>query len=532
MKLVGLILLLPLACFSQVTSVEIQSIPGIQSSSSVRAPTFNEKSKRLGFLKVDEKSSAIMISDLTTSGDWSKPYVAFTLSRKDFLEGLSFTSNGNRLYFDLNNNLHFIDYLGGSTWSIPSKIGKPISEESGEYQPSILSNDNELFFLRSVRDYKTGGFFKKVYYSKKDLNWSKPKMFSYNKIDFDHGEYFSFAVMANGNTCILSTSVMPTAHNYIGQLRDSSFTDFREVNFSGGSIKWVSSDFTYGFGQTYTNPPRIIKINFDSNWFSSQQVNVAEVPVQRISVGSEVKSELVKPSGKYYGLLIGVSQYQDSKLNLDKPVRDAQQLADLLTSQYSFDKNNITMLSNPTRQEIISELYRLRSVITHNDNVLIFYAGHGFWDESIRQGYWWPKDAQASNPSFWLSNSDLREQIRGINSAHTLLISDACFSGGIFRTRDVGEIVKASLDIQMLYKTKSRRAITSGNLSSVPDQSVFFEYLTRKLLANEESFMPAQQLFFSLKTAVINNSLNIPQEGIITEAGDEGGDFIFVKRKQ
>jgi Caspase domain len=529
-KLIWLILFFPFVCLAQVHSVEIQSLPGMEQGSSLRAPTFNETSKRLGFVMLDGKSNAIMISELSASGKWSEPYVAFTLSKKDYVEGLSFDSNGNRLYFDWNSDLYLIDYLGTNIWSSPLKIEPPISSEPGEYQPSILNGGQELFFMRNVRDPINGKWIRRVFYSKKDMNWSAPKMLSFNGIEFDPSEYFNFSVIETKKTCFLSTSAKPSAHNYIGLLKDDVFTDFREINFSGGRINWVSSDFTYGFGITQTNPWKLIKVNFKSDWFSNSQVKNEQASIQRNSNDVTEKSELVKPTGKYFGLLIGVSQYQDSKLNLDKPLLDAQRLSDLLTTHYSFDRKDVTLLSNPSRQEIISELYRLRSAITPNDNLLIFFAGHGFWDEFIKQGYWWPKDAQASNPSFWLSNSDLREQIRGINSAHTLLISDACFSGGIFRTRNANEIINSSLDIKVLYKTKSRRAITSGNLSSVPDQSVFFEYLTKKLVENESLFMPAQQLFFSLKTAVINNSLNIPQEGIITETGDEGGDFIFIKK--
>jgi hypothetical protein len=81
-----------------------------------------------------------------------------------------------------------------------------------------------------------------------------------------------------------------------------------------------------------------------------------------------------------------------------------------------------------------------------------------------------------------------------------------------------------------LYKTKSRRAITSGNLTTVPDQSVFCDYLIKRLTENPEKFLSSQLLFSSLKLAVINNSLTIPQEGVINDAGDEGGDFIFIRK--
>jgi len=238
----------------------------------------------------------------------------------------------------------------------------------------------------------------------------------------------------------------------------------------------------------------------------------------------------VKPGGKYYALLIGVSKYNDVRLNLDHPVTDAKKMKEVLTHGYNFNPEQTMLLENPSRGEIFAALYKLRNKITPNDNLLIFYAGHGYWDEKIRQGYWWPRDANASDPSNWLSNSDLREQLRGISSAHTLLVSDACFSGGIFRTRDANSIKSASIDYQMLYKLPSRRAITSGTLTAVPDRSVFVEYFLKRLGQNQEKFLPSQMLFNSIRLAIINNSATVPQEGVIAETGDEGGDFIFQKK--
>lgn len=256
------------------------------------------------------------------------------------------------------------------------------------------------------------------------------------------------------------------------------------------------------------------------------RVQPAAVPSLTAAAG------MVKPSGRYFALIIGVSDYADDRLDLDKPARDAQQLQQTLTSHYSFSDSTVSLLLNPTRQNILLALYHLRKVISTKDNLLIFYAGHGFWDEEARQGYWWARDATPQDPSNWLSNSDLREQIRSIKSGHTLLISDACFSGGIFRTRSANSIQDAALDIQMLYKLPSRRAITSGTMTTVPDKSVFFEYLVKRLADNQEEFMTSQQLFDSFRQAVINNSMVVPQDGIIAEAGDEGGDFIFIRRKK
>lgn len=232
--------------------------------------------------------------------------------------------------------------------------------------------------------------------------------------------------------------------------------------------------------------------------------------------------------GTFYALLIGVSNYREDRLNLDKPEEDARELKQILVSKYNFEDSTITILFSPTREKILEELYRLRKKIKSTDNLLIFYAGHGYFDKDADQGYWWPSDAKPNNPANWLSNSDLREQIKSIKSRHTLLISDACFSGGIFKTRDVSSLMDAPNDIQQLYKMPSRRAMTSGTLTTVPDKSVFLEYLTKNLRENKSPFLSSQELFYRMRTAVIGNSPVVPQTGIIFQAGDEGGDFIFV----
>ncbi|MEQ1587864.1 MAG: caspase family protein [Cyclobacteriaceae bacterium] len=262
----------------------------------------------------------------------------------------------------------------------------------------------------------------------------------------------------------------------------------------------------------------------------SCRANIQDVALASSTKSSVSHSQLIKSKGKYFALVIGVSDYANYRLNLIRPALDAQKIADVITGQYNFDKENVSLLLNPTRQQILSELFSLRKKITLIDNLLIFYAGHGMYDEEAGQGYWWPRDADSDNPANWLSNSDLRDQIRGIKTSHTLLIADACFSGGIFRTRGPSTIESASLDIISLYKLPSRRAITSGTMTTVPDQSVFFDLLIKALKINPDMYLTSQGLFDSFRINVINNTLQVPQDGIISETGDEGGDFIFIKR--
>lgn len=275
-----------------------------------------------------------------------------------------------------------------------------------------------------------------------------------------------------------------------------------------------------------------LKISYLFNVKDIENQNPITNPVRTNTNSDGLEINKIKDGGKYFALIIGVANYDDPKMKLEHPTNDAFKLKEVLLNRYTFTDSTTFLVLNPTRQKLMSELFRLRKIIGPNDNLLIFYAGHGHWDEDARQGYWWPKDATTEDPSNWLSNSDLREQIRSIKSAHTLLISDACFSGGIFKTRSGAEIMNASKDIQLLYKMPSRRAMTSGTLTTVPDKSVFLEYLCKRLNENQAKFMSSQYLFDSFRAAVINNSNVVPQDGVIAETGDEGGDFIFILKNK
>lgn len=245
--------------------------------------------------------------------------------------------------------------------------------------------------------------------------------------------------------------------------------------------------------------------------------------------GSELIAEL--KSRKYYALIVGINNYGDPNIpTLSKPITDAKLLSQTLQNEYTFEKEHVILLENPTRANLIETFDDLSQRITNRDNLLIFYAGHGIWDERLKQGFWLPSDATKASKAQWLSNGTIRDYIRAIDSKHTLLITDACFGGSILKERAVFFNGKAMLE---MYKRPSRKAMTSGALSTVPDESVFIKYLVKNLTQNTAPLVSAEQIFGNFKVAVINNSETgqVPQYGAITLAGDEGGDFIFLKRQ-
>ena len=232
---------------------------------------------------------------------------------------------------------------------------------------------------------------------------------------------------------------------------------------------------------------------------------------------------------RFYAFIIGVNDYPDPTItDLNNPINDAQKLINVLTTRYMFDPKDVVFIKNATRAQIIDEFDKLTRRVTKNDNLLIFYAGHGYFDLNTELGYWLPSDASTRSTANWMANSQIKDYVAAIKSKHTLLIADACFSGGIFKTRKA--FSDATDQINRVFDKPSRKAMTSGALTEVPDQSAFLKFLVQRLEENTLNYLSAEELFSSFKTAVMNISPTVPMYGDIKDTGDEGGDFLFVLR--
>jgi len=230
----------------------------------------------------------------------------------------------------------------------------------------------------------------------------------------------------------------------------------------------------------------------------------------------------------YFALIIGVENYLQKDMKLNFPLRDTKKLREILVTEYTFEESNVITLSDPKRTQIFDAFGQLRKKLTLNDNLLIFYAGHGHWDEDLEQGYWLPSDALSKDKTNWISNAEIIDLIKGVKSKHTLLIADACFSGSIFITRKAFHEIDKSLELA--YSKKSRNGITSGANTPVPDKSVFIEMFIKKLQQNKEKYLIAEQMYLDFRDNVTNNS-QVGQRPLFGELdGNEGGEFIFIRK--
>jgi len=262
----------------------------------------------------------------------------------------------------------------------------------------------------------------------------------------------------------------------------------------------------------------------------TSQLAVAEPTDQQISERHTALFWERQDLGSYYALVIGVNNYTSFR-PLKTAVSDAKAVADVLRDLYGF---RTKLILNGTRRDIISALDKLRGELTQKDNLLVYYAGHGYFDEDADRGYWLPVDASGDSSADWISNADITDKLKALLAKHVMVVADSCYSGTL--TRGIKVTMRSSTYLKRLLAKKSRTVLTSGGLEPVMDagggeHSVFAEAFLNALRSNI-SVVDGTQLFVEVREQVRLAAPQDPQYSNVRFAGHEiGGDFLFVRKQ-
>ncbi len=257
-------------------------------------------------------------------------------------------------------------------------------------------------------------------------------------------------------------------------------------------------------------------------------------------VSQEVENRTPFKGGYYRALVIGNSIYQNKVgewPSLKTAVSDARAISDVLINQYGF--SDVETLENATRRDVLKALDELSKKALPDDNILVYYAGHGFMDNDSNRGYWVPVDAEGNDSSTFLRNSTIRDELNLIasRSKHTLLISDSCFSGTLLRegTRGIRQQGDSEKYFKKVSNKKSVQIMTAGGVEFVDDNyqssghSPFTYFLLNELKNNDRKMLTVSELSDNVIKTVANNVEQTPEAGVLQGAGDELGEFIFIK---
>uniref|UniRef100_A0A7V2ZKS7 Caspase family protein n=1 Tax=Ignavibacterium album TaxID=591197 RepID=A0A7V2ZKS7_9BACT len=457
-------------------------------------------------IKFYSKSNAVKLNVKMLPPDTIPPY--FTVNLPNVLPGYSI--NHRDSVFILSGLVS--DNLGKTRLYVNNNfVG---TYQNGPYSVPITLNKGDNLLTLLIMDKKNNKAEKKLrihYDSRADVNPPQIKLLP----PFEQ---------ANRGIQIIPKSLV--AENIIlsGKCFDES--EILEIKVNGIAIdSIIDGNFYFNLGKQIPDTILIFASDIFGNF---NEINC----IIKIEDFENMNNDLSEIN--YHAILIGVENYADQRINsLEYPIRDIENLRRVLIDSYLFDKNKVIVLKNPKRSSIISAFQNLRETLTEKDNLLIFFAGHGYFDADQDMGYWLPSDATKDDYSNWLPNSTIRDFIRAINTKHTLLLSDACFAGSIFSSRE--PLLDASKSILEIYKVRSRKAMTSGvKNQKVEDRSKFTEFLIKFLMENKNKYLTTQELFTKIRAAVLNNSRvsQTPEFGSIPFTGDEGlaGDFIFIHK--
>lgn len=241
--------------------------------------------------------------------------------------------------------------------------------------------------------------------------------------------------------------------------------------------------------------------------------------------------------GRYHALIIGVQHYR-SYDPLKTPIDDAKAIAAVLEQRYGF---RTTTLLDADFSTIVGGIVELSTQIGADDNVLIYFAGHGLLNAAQR-GFWLPLDAQLADRSPALPTETLAEFLSMFKARSVLVIADSCFGSAL--SSAVGAYTSGPTEYAAgiprgYMERKARYVLSSGGLSPVLDQtgdghSVFASALL-KVLKENDRILTQTGLERALSDPVQDaarraGATQVPELKKIREAGDAGGAFFLVPR--
>jgi tetratricopeptide (TPR) repeat protein len=217
-------------------------------------------------------------------------------------------------------------------------------------------------------------------------------------------------------------------------------------------------------------------INYDSN-FSKAENLVAKRGASITQTSTQRNyNTYYSDDGKDYALLFATDEY-DEWGNLVNPINDAETIGKTLEDFYGFE---VEIITNASKTEVLSKIREYQKKrFGPNDQLFIFFAGHGSYDSISGEGYIVCKDSKMDDEikTSYIPYSYLRENVNNIKTCNHILISlDVCF-GGTFdkrvssagRGNDQYNQISKDEYIKRVKQFKTRLFITSGSKEYVSD---------------------------------------------------------------
>jgi len=238
--------------------------------------------------------------------------------------------------------------------------------------------------------------------------------------------------------------------------------------------------------------------------------------------------------GDYYALVIGNNEYNNLD-NLSTAVQDATKISEVLKNKYGY---KVKLITNANQAQMAEALNDYTNKLGKYDNLMVYYAGHGFIDEKTKEGYWIPTDAKKEDKSTWIPNKAISDFMASMKAKHVMVIADSCYSGTLSGSSisPLPETVDNE-DILFTSRVKARTVLTSGGLQPILDSGgnghSIFASAFMDVLNENDGVMEGYRLYKAMEQQVsLRSSLaglkQIPEYSAIRHAGHEGSEYYFM----
>ena len=309
--------------------------------------------------------------------------------------------------------------------------------------------------------------------SKLDLKASGRQIVIREKTPKFRGEKVTFKVNRKAPMVAFTGKVKPNDVQNIIETQDNqilingnlvSFNRLFKLEINGQEIPVTNYKFSYmmklAIGKTTINVKAIDVYNNET----IKEFIVHRSPKVHAAVDASGRE------GSDYALVIATDEFNEFN-NLTNPVFDGRTIANELSTVFNY---KIDTLFNPTKTEIYQKLREYnKRVFADDDQLFIFFAGHGEFDDIFSEGYLVAKDSKLEDEvkESYISHSNLRTIIDHIKCKHIFVTMDVCF-GGTFDpnvAKEGGAVQGMDNLIASKLQYRTRRYLTSGGKEYVPD---------------------------------------------------------------
>ena len=279
------------------------------------------------------------------------------------------------------------------------------------------------------------------------------------------------------------------------------------------------------YAQGYLSEKKDLASNSANTPTPKQEQTVAqknETPAADRSIDTDIPVTGIRQDNTF-AVIIGNENYQ-SVAKVPYAANDAKIFAEYCKRTLGLPEENVTVYTDATYGKMLGALQRISNIADAYDgniSIIFYYAGHGIPDDTSREAFILPIDADGTIKESCLSLSRLYSSLARLNARRVTAFLDACFSGA---ERGNGMLASArGVAIKPKQNTIDGNVVVftavTGDQTAFPykpsEHGLFTYYLLKKLKESRGNVSLGELSDYittnvKQRSIVVNNKLQTP----------------------